>query len=447
MDDTIDILAPGQRAGRFEILRPLHRGGQAVVYLARPWQPEQEAWEPLVQQMERRPVTSALIDKHKLCVLKVAYPDQKDHLLNEWDYLSRPAVKHPRLIRTFSERFSNEVTNRRRGQSDMAFMEVPGKDGTPIKLSYIALAYEPGGSLKQELDRRNFQPLPPGCAVQIALQASEVLHHLHTRAGLVHHDISPSNIVLRLDTVSLWSHKPEAIVIDLAAAESFDKPRQRHIYGKHWYLPPERRQQGVSNVSAQIDIYSLGMVLYEMLAGRLPEKSTTANTGSVRHWQLEPIGEKNAQVSAELNDLVMQAIERDPVKREAYLPTMHHFHERLSRVPEAGQSCTLQRSWPVPQMRLVAIWAAVALVLVLLFGAGAALAMGDQDNGVSETVMPGIGPTVTPVWTATPVPATATPTPRPTSTPAEANTIENDARQSRAPAATPELRGERFAGY
>jgi hypothetical protein len=143
----------------------------------------------------------------------------------------------------------------------------------------------------------------------------------------------------------------------------------------------------------------------------------------------------------------MQAIERDPVKREAYLPTMHHFHERLSRVPEAGQSCTLQRSWPVPQMRLVAIWAAVALVLVLLFGAGAALAMGDQDNGVSETVMPGIGPTVTPVWTATPVPATATPTPRPTSTPAEANTIENDARQSRAPAATPELRGERFAGY
>jgi serine/threonine protein kinase len=431
MEDTIDILAPGQRAGPFEILRPLHRGGQAVVYLARPWQPDHAPWDTLEQQIDRQRITPAFIEKHKLCVLKVAYPDQKDHLLNEWDYLSKPEVKHPRLIRTFSERFGSVVTTRRRGQSDMAFMEVTGKHGTPLKLSYIALAYEPGGSLKQELEQRNFQPLSPGCAVHIALQVSEVLHHLHTQARLIHHDISPSNIVLRFDTTSLWSQKVEAIVIDLAAADSLDKPRQRHIYGKRWYLPPERRQQGSAKISPQIDIYGLGVVLYEMLAGRLPEQSTTANPISVRHRQLEPIGEKNKHVSAELNDLIMQAIERDPVKREMYVPTMQHLQERLSQVPEARQSCAFQTNWSLSQVRFVAVRLAVVVALMLLVGAGVAFATGgaEEPDPVETPGISTVVPTVTAVSTPTTAPTAMTPTMRPTSTPASSGADSSDSQR------------------
>jgi serine/threonine protein kinase len=440
MDNPIESLRGGQRVGRFEILDSLHKGGQAVVYLARPWQPENMPWSKLMQQIAWHGATPHLIEQQRLCVLKIAQPDARDHLINEADYLSLPKVKHDRLIQTFTQRFGFVFSTSRRHQSDLHFIKHADKQRDVLELPYIALAYEPGGSLKQELERRRFQPLKPACAVRISIQVAEVLSHLHEQARLVHHDISPSNILLRQRTHSIWPSEPDAVVIDLAAADSIERPRMKVVFGKKVYLPPERLRKESPVLSTQIDIYSLGMVLYEMLAGRLPDQSS-AEILDTEH-QLTPIREKNPQVSPALNDLVMQAIDHNQERREGQVPTMRVFLDRLKQLPEASQSCRLRGDWKLPQVQVMAIRAAFIFLVIaaVALGGGYAYAAFSRaeteparsveepaEAGNDESTLPTVTltpeptetPTQTPIRpTSTSVPPTPTPTPTPTSTPA-----------------------------
>jgi serine/threonine protein kinase len=416
MDNPIESLRGGQRVGRFEILDSLHKGGQAVVYLARPWQPENIAWSKLMQQITWHGATPHLIEQQRLCVLKIAQPDARDHLINEWDYLSRPKVNHERLIQTFTQRFGIVFSSSRRHQNDLHFIKHADKQRDVLELPYIALAYEPGGSLKQELERQHFQPLTPACAVRISIQVAEVLHHLHDQAHLVHHDISPSNILLRQRTHPVWPSEPDAVVIDLAAADSIERPRMKVVFGKKVYLPPERLRRESPVLSPQIDIYSLGMVLYEMLAGRLPDQSSTEILDT--EHQLPPIREKNPRVSPALNDLVMQVVDHKQERREEHIPTMGVFLERLKQLPEASQSCRLRGDWALPQVRFLAIRAAIILLVVVAVALGGgytyvALSGTETDPAISieETAEAGNNE-------ATSRP-TATLTPEPTETPTQ----------------------------
>jgi serine/threonine protein kinase len=420
MPNIVDTLPPGKRVGPFEVLCQIHTGGQAAVYLARLRQSEQMALPRLFRHLRWPGATSRLIEQEKLCVLKIAHPDQESYLLNEQEYLSRPGVKHDRLIKTFSQRFPDVFSTHSRRQSDMAFVTVTNNDGNQIQVPYIALAYEPGGSLKQELEHRNHKPLPPGCAVQIALQVGEVLQHLHEHkdAHLVHHDISPSNILLRKSTTSFFSVQPDAILIDFAAMESLENPRLRHVVGKRRYLPPERRRPG-AKISPQIDIYGLGMVLYEILTGRLPDTTTISDRVTAARHPLPPVRELNQRVSAELNDLVMHAIEPDPDMRERHLPDMRTLCNRLQNIPEAGQACALPSTMNLPivgalpgRVATATILASVLLIVGLLLGV--VLSTG---TSASSAPTPTIVPTVTSIPTSIPTVTATPPTRVPTSTP------------------------------
>lgn len=411
-EESVDTLELGTPVGPFEVLWPLHRGGQAVVYLGRLRQSAQMPRDKLLRQLNWRGATLDLIEQEKLCVLKIAEPEQGDHLINEWDYL--PRVRHPHLIQTFSERFGDVTTdNRRRRQIDMAHIEIPQSNGPPIKVPYIALAYEPGCSLKQELEQRNHKPLSPACAVQITIQMAEVLHHLHTHGRLVHHDISPSNILLRKPAGSFRPQPPDAILIDLAAADSLDNPRLRHIYGKRGYLPPERRRPKAT-ISPQIDIYSLGMVLYEMLVGGSSNRpsATVSSPGALS--QLPPVSEQNKRVSPELNELVMQAIEPELERRERYLPSMGHLLDHLQRLPEASQDCKLRGDWSLAASGPLLIPAVLILLLVVGVLMGAAYIFGPSDGSRPPDVT--VGATVTSVPTHTALPTATLPMQVPTST-------------------------------
>ncbi len=429
MKNNIDVLQAGQKVGVFEILRPIHRGGQATVYLARLWQPNQINWHQLLQRMDRQGATRHLIEQHTLCALKIANPGSEEHLLNEWDFLQRPNVRHPRLIMTLSQRFGNVFSTRRRHADRQGnspeYAELPTRQGDTVELPFVALSYEPGGSLKQLLVDRNYEPLPPGCAVQVAIQVGEALQHLHEQVRLVHHDVTPSNILLRQRPRPLWGSEVDVILTDLAAADSLEDPRLRQVFGKRMYLPAERLKHLPGSISPQIDIYSLGMVLYEMLGGRLPEQSTQELSNAEKKF--DPINTR-VSVSKELNTLVMWAIERDVQRRTRKLPTMSDMLEKLRAVPEAQQSCRLTGKWEQADIQQWLIRAAAIMVVVVALATvvlGGIMVVDSSNAGGGDT------PPATRVdsdgldeATVTPLPPTAAPSDQRTPTPQPSATLE-----------------------
>lgn len=434
MSGRVIEFRPGKRLGHFEILRTLNKGGQAMVYLARLWKPVSESWHEVVEHLDQHGASPELIERYKLCVIKVADPDWVENLRDEWDYLLqiRKTHKHSQLVQTFTERFGDIVSVRRGVQVDFAFVEVSSPKGGTLRLPYIVLAYEPGGALSQVLEQRGGQPVPPPCVVQIARQVAEVLCYLHEQVRLVHHDISPSNILLRQPFSPLRSNMPEVILTDLAVADSLDYPRLRTVYGKKLYLPPERlpgssHNDASSQISPQIDIYGLGMVMYEMLAGRIsvPRTEDILDPSSA----LPPIRERNPRVSAELNKLVMQAIDRDPRRRQGNLPTMRQMLTQLDAVPEARQRCWMHGKWNPVRVRRMVLRAGVGVgillvLLVAVLTAGTVISQIGSSAGTTPA-SPSVPeePTLTPLPMVTFTEIPPTPTPLPTSTMATSGAV------------------------
>ncbi len=407
---SLKPLSAGTRLGSFEILRLLASDGQAQVYLARVDREPRIPIQRLQSQMRWRQITPKFVAEQRLCVIKIAAPGWDQNLRDEHSYLRDPNTNHRRIVQLYPDPHES-TTQRPRGQRGIWFEKFITTDGTEIELPYIALNYEPGGSLKQLLEQRKRQPLPPPVAVTIAVQAAEALQHLHTQAALVHHDISPSNIVFR-EPFSAWQPKqPDCVLIDLAAADSPRKPRLRQIYGKKTYLPPERLADPPQPIDWTIDVYGLGVMLYEMLVGQLPRTGTDAITRSP--LPLPPIREQRPQLSEELGALVMALVTHNPARRL----NLQQCISRLQQLPEARQASGLRASW---QARNTWQAAASLLVLVLLL---ATLA------GMSVIPLPLVAP-------ATPTPVEATITPLPTATPTIVPT------PTRVPTSTPSVSGQ-----
>ena len=129
-------------------------------------------------------------------------------------------------------------------------------DGT----AYVVTELVTGRSLRRHMDEAG--PLPAAAAVDIARQVADGLEAAH-RLGVVHRDLEPSCIVLARD----YDERPEAKIIDFGLA-SLRKQRGSDDGPSSAYVAPERRAG--QNSDARSDIYSLGVILYEMLAGCLP---------------------------------------------------------------------------------------------------------------------------------------------------------------------------------
>lgn len=136
-------------------------------------------------------------------------------------------------------------------------------------LCYIIMDYVPGGTLSDRL--RNCRKMPVGDAVKVIMQIAEALEVAH-RNGLVHRDVKPDNIMFAEDGTPKLA--------DLGVAK-FDDDRRTMvtltgmIIGTPAYMSPEQLMDS-HKIDARADIYSLGVVLYEMLAGKRPNSGSTA---------------------------------------------------------------------------------------------------------------------------------------------------------------------------
>jgi serine/threonine-protein kinase len=174
---------------------------------------------------------------------------------------------------------------------------------------YIVMEYVPGHTVADEL--RTQGRLEPARVVDLALQACGGLEHAHS-SGLVHRDIKPQNLLLRDDGMVKIADFGIA-----RAAEATHLTQIGSVLGTAAYLSPEQAEG--EPVTAAADIYSLGVVLYELLTGRTPHefKSLAELVVKQREEPIRPLQELEPDVSERLEAVVMRCLARNPAYRPA----------------------------------------------------------------------------------------------------------------------------------
>ena len=172
---------------------------------------------------------------------------------------------------------------------------------------YIIMEYISGETLKDKIDRE--APLPVETSVRIAMEIAEALEHAHQN-NLVHCDIKPHNILI--------TRSGRVKVTDFGIARAVTSSTMTNsgtIIGSVHYFSPEQAK-GVS-VGAKSDIYSLGVVLYEMLTGHVPFTGESPISIALKHIQEEPKlpRELNASIPPLIEAIVVKAMHKDPVAR------------------------------------------------------------------------------------------------------------------------------------
>jgi hypothetical protein len=193
-------------------------------------------------------------------------------------------------------------------------------DGT----HYITMEYLPGGTLKDRITREG--ALPPQTVVEVALQITGALQCAHEQ-GVIHRDIKPRNIL-----ITGSGHVKVADFGIARAAEATTISDLGDILGSVKYMSPE--QAAGERVGAASDLYSLGVVLYEMLTGRVPFEVETPADVPVKHAAGPPPHprEINPEVPAGMDALVMRLLATNPEDRHE---SAAHLKRELRRVQDA----------------------------------------------------------------------------------------------------------------
>ena len=250
-------------SNRFSIVRPIGQGGMAYVYLATDQTTNQS----------------------------VAIKVMKDDLSNDLEFIKRfdteakaaSSLDHPNIIKVLGY----------------------GQDGD---LRYIVQEYVDGITLKELIGE--YGALDYQVAVPLAIQIGLALEHAHHR-GVVHRDIKPQNILITHDRI--------AKVTDFGIARATNANTitltSGVAYGSVHYFSPEQARGSL--VGEQSDIYSLGILMYEMLTGKMPFDGDTSVAVAIKHLQeLPPVpSQTHPGIPAGLDQIIMKCIQKSTDKR------------------------------------------------------------------------------------------------------------------------------------
>ncbi len=191
---------------------------------------------------------------------------------------------------------------------------------------YIVMEYVDGINLKQYLKKK--KALSWKEALHFASQIARALAHAHSK-GIIHMDIKPQNIMLPKDGT--------AKVADFGIAMLEDAPDQGEsdeAVGSIHYISPEQARN--ENIDARTDIYSLGVVMYEMLTGKLPFDGNTAAEVAVQQYSTMPDAPSvlNPGIPEELEEITLKAMQPDPAERyqtaEEMLEALDEFRKGMT---------------------------------------------------------------------------------------------------------------------
>lgn len=267
---------------RYELVEKIGEGGMAIVYKAR------------CNKLDR--FVAVKILKKELC-------DNED--------IANKFKKEATAIATLSD---NNIVN---------VLDV----GTQDKINYIVMEYVKGKTLKEVI--REFGKLNYETTIKIATQIAKALDCAH-KNKIIHRDIKPQNILV---TEGGLIKVTDFGIAKSATSETLTNTTT--IMGSAQYFSPEQAKG--ATVDARTDIYSLGVVIYEMATGKLPFEADSPVSIALKHIQEEPIAPKqiNSRIPDSLNKLILKAMEKDANKRYQTSREMINDLQKIKEDPNA----------------------------------------------------------------------------------------------------------------
>ena len=181
--------------------------------------------------------------------------------------------------------------------------------GQEYNIYYIVMELIQGKTLKQIISEEG--ALPWKWTVNIAIQICSALEMAH-RNGIVHRDIKPHNIIITEDGIAKVTDFGIAKAVSNSTITAFGT-----TIGSVHYFSPEHARGGYTD--AKSDIYSLGVVMYEMITGKVPFDADTPVSVALKHIQEEPVPpiQLNSRVPEAVNQIILKAMKKDTSERYA----------------------------------------------------------------------------------------------------------------------------------
>ena len=180
--------------------------------------------------------------------------------------------------------------------------------GVDNGIYYIVMELIQGKTLKEIIIEER-GPLPWKWSVNVAIQIASALEMAH-KNNIVHRDIKPHNIIITEDGIAKVTDFGIAKAVSNSTITAFGT-----TIGSVHYFSPEHARGGYTD--AKSDLYSLGVVLYEMVTGKVPFDADTPVSVALKHMQEDPIApiEENHNLPESINKIIMKSLKKDPILR------------------------------------------------------------------------------------------------------------------------------------
>jgi serine/threonine-protein kinase len=266
----------GEKIGHYRITRLIGKGGMGLVY------------EGLHEEIERRAAIKVLLPQF------TNDPEAASRFLNEARAVN--IVSHPSLVSIFE------------------FGRLPDGD----RSAYIVMEYLEGETLRARMDAIKG---PMGSeALRIARQIASALAAAHAK-HIIHRDLKPANVMLVPDQDAVGGERVKVLDFGIAKLTDHARPAQAEtrvgsILGSPWYMSPEQCRN-IMKVDDRSDVYSLGVILYEMLTGRVPfDAESDAEVMGMQMYIPPPsLRELVPTIAADVEKLVLNMLDKAPASR------------------------------------------------------------------------------------------------------------------------------------